>query len=281
MLPDLRPRGVGEILDAAVALYRARWATLMRLITVVVLPVQVLSVLVQLSTEPESDPSGLSGLSGSTAEPGGEGFWLQLAGSLAVMIAGLLATSFATAAVTRVAADTYLGDSADARASVRLATGRLGAVIGLGLLTALSVALGFLFCLLPGIWLQISWAVATPALLLEGLGVGAALRRSFELTKTRWWQCFAVFWLGSMLQGAVAFGLAMPLGWALDPLAGDAVVTAVGGGLAATLAAVVTMPFLATSLVALYFDLRIRAEGFDIAVALHRLDTAAGHAVAR
>ena len=39
MVPELRPRGIGEILDAAVALYRARFGQLIRYSAIVVVPV--------------------------------------------------------------------------------------------------------------------------------------------------------------------------------------------------------------------------------------------------
>jgi len=46
VLANLRPRGVGETLDAAVALYRSRFGALVRITALVVIPVQMLNVLV-------------------------------------------------------------------------------------------------------------------------------------------------------------------------------------------------------------------------------------------
>ena len=52
MVSELRPRGIGEILDTAVALYRARFRKLTLVTATVVIPVQVLSALVLLSAQP-------------------------------------------------------------------------------------------------------------------------------------------------------------------------------------------------------------------------------------
>src|SRR5512132_3055533 len=53
MVPELRPRGIGEMLDAAVTIYRARFGALMRVALAVIIPVQVLTTLVYLSALPD------------------------------------------------------------------------------------------------------------------------------------------------------------------------------------------------------------------------------------
>ena len=53
MVPELRPRSVGEVLDAAVLLYRARFGALMRVSLIVVIPVSLLTMLVLLSALPD------------------------------------------------------------------------------------------------------------------------------------------------------------------------------------------------------------------------------------
>ena len=53
MVSELRPRGIGEILDSAVALYRARFTRLVKVAAIVVVPVQALSAIVLLSAQPD------------------------------------------------------------------------------------------------------------------------------------------------------------------------------------------------------------------------------------
>ncbi len=61
MVPELRPRGIGEILDTAVALYRARFTRLARVAAAVVIPVQALSAIVLISARPDSISFGVTG----------------------------------------------------------------------------------------------------------------------------------------------------------------------------------------------------------------------------
>lgn len=269
MIDNLRPRGVGEVLDAAVALYKSRFGALVRLTVLVVIPVQLLNVLVTLSTSPTDVTFGVRG-----AQPvydNRDSVWTPLAGTLVVQVVLALSTAFVTAAVTRLVADTYLDLPADASGSRRLAVHRLPAVLGLAIVMGVLVLLGSLACGLPGIWLQVSWAVAMPALLLEDIGIRAALSRSFALTRSRWWQCFSVYYLGSMLTGLVTLGFTALLDGAINAAVHGSAALAIAQGVSGTVTTALTTPFIAAALVVLYFDMRVRAEGFDIQMALRRL----------
>ena len=59
VVPELRPRTVGEILDVAVLLYRARFAPLMKVTLAVTLPVSLLTMFVLLSAVPDDETAAL------------------------------------------------------------------------------------------------------------------------------------------------------------------------------------------------------------------------------
>jgi hypothetical protein len=270
VLTNLRPRGVGEILDAAVALYRARFGTLMRVTALIVLPVQLLNVLITLSSTP-SDATA----NASTVFSPRDSIWVPLAGNLVITVIALLSNALAVAAVTRVIADAYLdAGPTTAGASARFAMRRGGSVLGLALLVNVLVLVGGLMCGIPGIWLQVSLAVAMPALLLERLRIGQALNRSFALVKHRFWPCFAVHYLGALLTFVVSSSIAGGLALGMRSRVHGGVAIATVGGVTGAVTSLLTTPFLACAVVVLYFDLRIRKEGFDVQMAVHRLDTA-------
>jgi hypothetical protein len=271
MVDNLRPRGIGEILDAAVALYRARFGALVKLTAVVVVPVQVLNVLIMLSTSPTDVTFGATGP--TPVYDSREAFWVPLAGTVVMNVVTVLSTAFATAAVMRLVADTYL-DSPERGGSAHFALRRLPAVIGLTAVTTLIVIAGAAACVVPGLYLQAVFAVAIPALLLEGKTVGQALNRSSQLTKGRRWPCFSVHYLGAMLTGIVAFGLTLLISVPIGAAVEGSAALAIAQGLSGTVTAALTTPFVAAAIIVLYFDLRVRAEGFDIQVALQRLDRA-------
>ena len=128
--------------------------------------------------------------------------------------------------------------------------------------------------------IAIRLALATPALVLEDIGVVASLKRSWGLTAGRFWRTLGVLLVASILVGVVQQVLAFAfqivgaiLGFALVAMLGDnlegtlfAVLTfgvSIVGGL---LAGLLTQPFLAAVGALLYTDARIRKEGFDLAL---------------
>lgn len=78
--------------------------------------------------------------------------------------------------------------------------------IWVGILQSLAVLGGTILLIIPGIWLAGRLAFANTVLLDEDARGTAALKRSSELVKGRWW---ATFWRG--LASGVVFGLLMVL----------------------------------------------------------------------
>lgn len=133
------------------------------------------------------------------------------------------------------------------------------------------IGLAMFISYLAGIALWIVWslryAVSIPALLLEKLGVLAALRRSVHLTRGRRWQLLVAIFLCTIIAyvGAIVFQgpffmmlmLSARPGQLPDWLAyAFAMSGAVGGA--------ITGPILLIALVLCYYDTRIRKEAFDL-----------------
>jgi hypothetical protein len=270
VIQELRPRSVGEVLDAAVLLYRSRFGALMRVTILVIVPISIVTMFVLLSAVPEEETvtvgSGSPFLGADT-----EGDAAQLAAVFVTALLNALATAFVTATVTLIVADAYVGNTAGSGDAARTTWRRFLPIIGLTLASTVAITIGFFLCIVPGVWLQVAWSVAIPVFMLERTGVFAALGRSFALTKTKFWLSFGVYWLSQLLVVALSFGLGAGLGWVLTSTDSDAaeVIAQSVGNAAAT---VVTLPFAAAAIVALYFDLRIRNEAFDVQMMLVDLD---------
>jgi hypothetical protein len=268
VVPELRPRSVGEVLDAAVRLYRARFGSLMTVSIVVLIPVSILSMFVLLSALPDEGPVGVT-TSSPVFDTGDNA--AQFGAILVTAVLSALATTFVTAATTRLVADAYVGQQSDTREAVRATVRRVFPLIGLSLVVWVATTIGFFLCFVPGFWLQAAWCVAVPALLLEGLGVFRALGRSFQLTKVKFWLAFGVFWLSQLLVLALSTGLAAAFAWATRSN-DSASASVIAQSVANAAASIITVPFAATAIVALYFDLRIRAEAFDVQMMIAGLD---------
>jgi hypothetical protein len=66
-------------------------------------------------------------------------------------------------------------------------------LIGAGLIFGIAIGLGLVLLIVPGIIIMLIWSVAGPAIVVERDGVGAALRRSSELTSGYRWKIFGLF----------------------------------------------------------------------------------------
>jgi hypothetical protein len=262
MVPDLRPLAVGEIIDVAIKIWRRHLPTLARIVFVVVAPVQILSALVAASVTP-SDP-GFETVDANgevTVDTGALAAWL--AGMLTAQLLSALAVLIASAAVVRAVSTAYLGGTPEWRESLRAVSGRLGSLIWLACLMAGGLGLAMLALVVPFFWLGVSWSLAFPVLIAEGLRGTGALGRSFRLVQGRWWPTFGALVLAFMLQFFVDLVLHLPLGL-LFVLDAESVAGLTVSTIVSIVSSVLTTPFMAAVLVLVYFDLRVRKEGFDL-----------------
>lgn len=260
----LRPLGIGETLDVAIKVYRAHFSTLVKTVGAVVAPVYVFGALVQLSLIPDTgDVVETDPLTGEITTVNADDVWAWVAGFLLLGLLTYLASQLATAAAFKVVGASYLGEEVDWRDSLRFALRRLRSLVWLSILTALGLALGFLACIVPGVYLYAAWAVAVPVLVLEDVRGRAALLRSRSLVEGRWWPVFGVIVLSWLLTTIVSTALSGALAGVVATSDSDVVVAFVNA-IAQAGASVLTTPFAAAVATVLYFDLRVRKEGFDL-----------------
>jgi len=263
VVPELRPRGIGEILDAAVALYRARFGQLVRYAAIVVVPVQVFLTLVNLSAQPDHFSVALNG----SATPQFDTNRAQLAALVVAVAVGVLTHAFVAAVTTRFVADEYVGLEEPAAQAARAAFRRFFAVLAVGVLVGLCEIAGLFLCGVGSFAAQALFAVAVPIVILERQRVFAAMSRSFELTKSHFWHVLGVVLSASMISAILNLALAAGLNY-WSARGGSPTSLAIAQGIANTIAALITTPFVAAAIVTLYFDLRIRDEAFDVQMAI-------------
>ena len=69
---------------------------------------------------------------------------------------------------------------------------RFWSVLGLSIVTGIGLIAGLVLLVVPAVILSVRWFVSVPALIGEEVGVFAALGRSWEETKGRFWPIFIV-----------------------------------------------------------------------------------------
>jgi hypothetical protein len=262
LVPDLRPLSVGEIIDVAVKIWRRHFATLAKLVFVVVAPVQILSALVAASVTTGGGIETVDAAGNSTVDGGRLAAFI--AGMFTAQVLSGLAFLISSAAVLRAVSVAYLGGTPEWQESLRAATSRLGSLIWLAFLMGAGLVLAALALFFPFIWLGVSWAVAFPVLIAEGQRGAGALRRSFGLVRGRWWPVFGALFLAFLLQFFIGLVLGIPLGLVTANSDSGSAGALILSTLVSVASSVVTTPFMAAVLVLIYFDLRVRKEGFDL-----------------
>src|SRR5439155_20058467 len=109
------------------------------------------------------------------------------------------------------------------------------------------------------------FVAVTPVIVVEELGPFAAVRRSAQLMRRRYWGAMGIALLSALVAYVIGqvVGLVPSLAGLLIGLhRGGWVLVAVGG----SLSWLVQAPLLANFVTLLYFDARIRHEGFDLQV---------------
>jgi len=298
--PELRPLGVGEILDVSIKLYTRHFRTLLVIVALVVVPVQLLLVPLLASALP--DPALLRPQLGLTPEPvnvSQRELGRFLAGTAVSTMFSVVAALLAQAAAFQAVREAYLGQRPDWRRSLRFMARRLHSVLWIsmlalvlvlllllaggivtGVLAALAgggpsiaiVSLGVAALITGVVWLGVSWALPLPALMVERLRGRRALGRSFRVVRGRWWPTFAAIGLGlglALVVQLVATGLLQALLFTDigDNALGAVVISQLGNAIGASLAT----PFQAAIVAVVYFDLRVRKEGFDLELLAERV----------
>lgn len=278
---SLRPLRVGEMLDAAIKLYRQHWKTFMAMVAIITVPfvfLQHLAVAMLGAGDPFDPVSGArTGVISTTIAFAALDF--------------LLIRPFLTAAIVRSVAIAYLGGVPAVGPAYDFALRRLWsilwvvllgilAIVGIfvpivGLATALVAAgsaEGAVLVFLPGVVLAvvlyIRWLFGPAVVVVEDQRGKAALARSWRLSSHAFWKIVGTTLLAWLLTGIVG-GLFSVVPTLLSAPLGSAgwLVRAAGSAVAS----VVTTPFVIMVTVLLYFDQRIRKEGLDLAIMAQEL----------
>ena len=267
--PELRPLSVGEVLDVAIKIFFRYAGVLVAIVLPIVLPVELVSSLIELSVASE-DPFAETT---PTGEPifDADDLWLFVTGFMVIIALALVASTLATGACFKAVGDAYLGERPTAKGSLGFALRRIHSILWVTFLSAVIAFVGFIFCIVPGVWLYVSFAVAVPVLLMENVRGRRALGRSRRLVKGRWWPAFGIIVLGTLLTSIVSFAIVGILEAAALADPENDLVTVVSGTVGGTLASVLTTPFSAAFITVLYFDLRVRKEGLDLELLAERI----------
>lgn len=278
-MPDLKPMGLGEVLDGALTIFRRHFLLFVKIGAVALWFPVALSVYINLS-------------GGSQQH-----VFLALVANVVQYFAGL----FLTASAIRVISDSYLGQEPQLGDAISLGASKIwplfvvgllkGIVLGLiamaiGIVAAITIpllatgraggvaALVTVITVIGGgfvlILVACGYAVTTAVVVLESLNSSSdALGRSWSLTKDFRLKIFGIFVVTGLMVYLPVLALAMLGGFlsVATPIAGQ-VFEVLASGLP-----IILTPLLSCVLTLVYYDLRVRREGFDLQVLSEQLST--------
>jgi len=297
---ELRPMGLGDLLDAVIKLYRGHFGLMVRVGAVVYVPLGLLYMV--------SSALLVTGLDVNMDAPyPGYDARLLIAGGISMMFVLILfwlTVPLVQGAVAKAVAEVYLGREATVGSAYAFALRRWPTLIAIGVLGGIittgvtliiaapavpliiasglpttgewttaaivAVALG-LFLLIVGVHVAMAVAVrlyfAALVAVLEEEGAVRSLMRSWELTAGHFWRVLLTLLVLSLLVSVGAMILSIPaqLITGLVGLASLAVAQSLSGAFQG-LTQVVLQPVQSVGAVLLYYDLRMRKEGFDLAM---------------
>lgn len=281
------PRTISDIVDGSINLYRRHFGRLLGITAVVYVPVSIVYLALWYllwSTLSKLEGGWNSDILGHVPTLATVGVAVAVGFSLAVMIA--------QAALTWAVSEIYLGTQVSIGTAYRHVLSRfwplLGTtalatlVIGLPLTPGLAVVLfgatdavfviigGGLLLLgsIPSLVLGVLFALVVPVVVVEDRAYTAALARSRQLVGGHFWRVVGVFVVLGLLVQAVSCALVAPVSvlaiglFAMRAVALPIVQTgvqAVGG-----VTTLLLTPLQLIGSILVYYDLRIRKEGFDL-----------------
>jgi hypothetical protein len=244
---ELRPLSIGELLDKTFSLYRSHFLLFVGIMAVPGIIPLALGILFEMIR-------------------------FDLVGSFIIFLAHTVVYAMALAATVSAVSEVYLGHNTTILGAYAKVRGRALRTLWMLAVLGLAIGVGFLLFIVPGVLVAIWYAVAIPAAIVENLKTGAAFRRSESLTKGRRGSIFLVFVLFFVLNyGALAlFDFPAALLYDVWP----SVTSYVIQKLATFVSGALVGPLLTVGLSLMYYDLRVRKEGFDLQLMLSSLDSA-------
>jgi len=290
----LRPRSVGELLDAAFTLYRRNFLLLVAIAAVVQVPFAVLQLAVYRLADIGARLNTVQSVTNSIGNQGGQitqSQSQQLSGDVGafalyfgvvILVQYLIVYPLSLAATTHAVSNRYLDRTATVGDSYRSAFTMWRSLIVMVLLLALLIGGSFAVAALVGALsgspavlvlllvcvfvfafvVLLRTTVAAQSIVIERVGGRAGLRRSMRLTRGYFWRIVGILFLLGLLQSIVGAVFALPIVALASGASTDT--QQLVSQAASAVSAIFVAPVSLVTLTLLYYDLRIRREGFDI-----------------
>jgi uncharacterized membrane protein len=230
----LRPRSPTELVDAAIQVFRRDPIQFIVATAAVYVPWNILRLMLDL------------GISNTLPTP---------QQTLITVVAGMIVYALIGGVIAVIASDVYLGAPANAGGALQIALARVVPLLVTGVVTLFFVVLGAMLFLLPALYPLARFFAVRQVVMLEDAGATAALARSSHLSVGVKRHVLNTLLLVLLITWALSIGVGFLSGFIPSRVLFNLILTAVH---------VVLYPFFGITETLLYYDIRIRKEGFDV-----------------
>jgi hypothetical protein len=237
---SLRPLSLGEVLDVAFGLYRSRFAPLLVIAVVCQLIPVCLAVYLQVTSETD--------------------FLLML--RLGYYLLAVVLGSIGVAASTFVVSDACLGRESSAADALARAAPLIGRLVVISFLLSLVVGVGFFLLIFPAFIFFAGLLLSTVVAVIESPpSATAAMNRSWALSKGYKGKVLLTMLVAGLLLAVPAIALSV-IGGLVGAAVGEQ--TELWFFVLPLIFQIFVYPFVYVVQTVLYYDLRVRKEGFDL-----------------
>lgn len=257
------PMSVGQILDRTFRLYRQHFLRYITIIAIIQVPMSILGVgqglinnyAQQMMLAAPGDPTMIFSALGLTL--------LSLFAFMGIIIS---ASILSAGALTKYISEAYLGHEPTVGEVYSFVWSRFGSLLGATLLIGLATSLGYFFCIVPGVIFSLWWALTTVAIVVEGVGSLDGMSRSKSLVSGNLGKVFLVALVSILITSAINIVPTVIAVYVAKYFAetGQASLGVVLQQLISLPGGILAGPVFSSTVVLLYYDLRIRKEGFDL-----------------
>jgi hypothetical protein len=202
------------------------------------------------------------------------GYWLTVLASWIASI-WMMSTAYFKVAAIGAGEDMGLGTA------LQKALGRLPALLLMTILFTIALTLGFVLLIIPCLILMVSLVLCFSTALFDNKGPVSALSESHRLVWGNWWRTAAILTVGFVVVLVIYLAVSLVIG-VLSPLlvlsGGDVgtvvLVTMITSLLLGVMMSLLVTPLYISLLLAVYWDLKLRKDGGDLAARVGALNPA-------
>ena len=256
---ELRPMGIGDILDATFRLYKRHLVPFLTIAFVAYLPYALYTLAIGLAygPEPVSGEEVFGVFGENTYRSSAQADSHTILSGLGNFVFMLIVIPLAQAALIFNISGSILGERITAGAAFGRAAGRLLPLFWTQFLVGIVVMIGFVLLFVPGIIFSLWFMIIAPVVVLERINGSPAMTRSRELMKGNLGKGFLLSLVLFLMSWAILFGAGFVFGLlpGVPQLVFEIGFLIIQG---------ILLPIQMAPLILLYYELRVRKEAFDL-----------------